>query len=302
MKNLKKPLDHKKDFLLFAQEEARFITFPGILKKVNLYDFQLDLLKKIKDTKFDLIVQSRQMGITNLLALYIAWLAIFENDKNIVILSHNKDSASNILSFVRNLLKSYSQKEFFEYENMITKDYKYEFRLKNGNTVRAISASVEAFRGRQTHILIVDNAAFIKNLSDLLKAATPSLFALEGHKLILASSPKKNSHFNNIVLNYEEDDDFKENNSLSLNYLPWNLHKNRDIEWFNSQCKILNYEKEKIDEELNCVVRTDEHEQKNKTISLRLTNKLLADIKTKIGDELSISDYIRGLIEKDLEL
>ena len=299
MENLKRHLEYKEDFLLFAQNEANFLT-PFGSKKIELYDFQVNLLETIKDTKFDLIVQSRQMGITNLLILYIAWVAIFNQDKEIAILSHNKTSSDRILACVRTVLNSYSYKEFFDYENMIAKDCKSELKLKNGNSVRSLSSSTDALRGRQIHILAVDNAAFIKNLSTLLETVAPVLFNLKDSKLILASTPKRNSHFNKMVLKYEEDESYKEDKTVSLNYLPWTLHHNRDKDWFDLRCKSLNYEKELIDEEFNCVVRTDEHEQKSKTISLRLTNKLLIDIKTKIGDELSISDYIRSLIEKDL--
>lgn len=299
MKNLKRHLEYKDDFLLFAQNEAKILTYLG-LQKVELYDFQINLLEAIKDTKFDLIVQSRQMGITNLLALYIAWVVIFDHDKEIAILSHNKAASDRVLVFVKTILASYSYKEFFDYENMITKESKSEIRLTNGNSVRSVSPSIDAFRGRQIHILVVDNAAFIKNLSTLLETVAPALFSLKDSKLILASTPKRNSHFNKMVLRYEDDESSKEDKTISLNYLPWTLHHNRDKDWFDHYCKSLNYEKEMIDEEFNCIVRADEYEQKSKTISLRLTNKLLNDIKTKIGDELSISDYIRGLIEKDL--
>lgn len=299
MENLKRHLEYKEDFLLFAQNEANFLT-PFGSKKIELYDFQVNLLEAIKDTKFDLIVQSRQMGITNLLILYIAWVAIFNQDKEIAILSHNKASSDRILACVRTILNSYSYKEFFDYENMIAKDCKSELKLTNGNSVRSIPPSADSFRGRQIHILAVDNAAFIKNLSTLLETVAPILFNLKDSKLILASTPKRNSHFNKMVLKYEEEESFKNDNTISLSYLPWTLHHNRDKDWFKHHCEAINYEKELIDEEFNCVVRADEHEQKSKTISLRLTNKLLIDIKTKIGDELSISDYIRGLIEKDL--
>jgi hypothetical protein len=301
MKNLKRHLEYKEDFLLFAKNEANILTPFGV-KKVELYDFQLDLLESIKDTFFDLIVQSRQMGVTNLLALYISWVAIFDHDKEIAILSHNKATSDRILAFVRTILNSYSCKEFFDYENMITKDCKSEFKLTNGNSVRSIPSSVSSFKGRQIDILVVDNAAYIKNLSTLMETVTPVIFALKDSKLIISSSPKKNSHFNKMVLHYEEDKSIKEDKKISLNYLSWNLHPNRDKEWFEKQCIILGLRQELINEELNCVVTSDEHEQKNKTISLRLTNKWLIDIKTKIGDELSISDYIRSLIEKDLNI
>jgi predicted DNA binding CopG/RHH family protein len=298
MENLKRHLEYKEDFLLFAKNEANILTPFGV-KKVELYNFQLDLLESIKDTGFDLIAHSRQMGVTNLLALYIAWVAIFDEDKRIGLMSSNRDAGSRLLERVVQILQNYSIKEYFDFDKEFTSSSKYKLQLKNGNLLGVLSPGPDSLRGMRIHKLIIDEAAYIKKLSEILKYST-MMFAIQGSKIILASSPKRNSHFNKMVLNYEEDKSIKEDKNISLNYLPWNLHPNRDKEWFEKQCIILGLRQELINEELNCVVTSDEHEQKNKTISLRLTNKWLIDIKTKIGDELSISDYIRGLIEKDL--
>jgi hypothetical protein len=65
----------------------------------------LDLLESIKDTDFDLIVKSTQMGVTNLLALYIAWLAIFDEDKSIGLMSSNRDAGSRLLEGAVQILK-----------------------------------------------------------------------------------------------------------------------------------------------------------------------------------------------------
>lgn len=300
MENLKRHLEYKEDFLLFAKNEANILTPFGV-KKVELYDFQLDLLESIKDTGFDLIVKSTQMGVTNLLALYIAWLAIFDEDKRIGLMSSNRDAGSRLLEGVVQILKNYSIKEYFDFDKEFTSSSKYKLQLKNGNSLGVLSPGPDSLRGMRIHKLIIDEAAYIKKLSEILKYST-TMFAIQESKIILASSPKRNSHFNKMVLNYEEDKSIKEDKNISLNYLPWNLHPNRDKEWFEKQCIILGLRQELINEELNCVVTSDEHEQKNKTISLRLTNKWLIDIKTKIGDELSISDYIRSLIEKDLNI
>jgi predicted DNA binding CopG/RHH family protein len=78
------------------------------------------------------------------------------------------------------------------------------------------------------------------------------------------------------------------------------LHPQRDEKWFSKMCETLNFKPNSIDQELNCIINYKEKSSKDKTISLRIPFDTLRSIKSKIGDELSISDYIRSLIDKDL--
>src|SRR6266496_4455202 len=53
----------------------------------DLYPFQEDTLDKFHDIRYLLILKSRQLGITTLVAAYSLWLSIFNTDKNILIIS-----------------------------------------------------------------------------------------------------------------------------------------------------------------------------------------------------------------------
>jgi predicted DNA binding CopG/RHH family protein len=300
MKNIKRHLEYKENFEMFAKNE--FYTFvPYGIEKVNPYKFQLELLEKIKDHQFNLIVQSRQIGLSSLLALYIAWYIMFNENKNVFIISNNSRVSQQILERVEDILRSYSLKDCFDFNKEIKKRTKSILELENSSRVFAKGPSVDAIKGHNIDLLVVDCAAFIKKLSEILRSAFTNI-SKNDSKIIISSAPQKNSQFNNLVLSYEEDEnEFKKNSHMSLTYLPWTIIKSRDEAWFKRMSMMLNNDREKIDEEFNCVVKSEEHNQKTKTISLRLTNKLLFDIKNKIGEEGSISDYIRSLIDKDLE-
>lgn len=301
MENIKRHLEYKENLEMFAKNEFyTFVSFLRGLEKVEPYKFQSELLNKIKDHQFNLIVQSRQIGISYLLALYIAWYIMFNEEKNVFIISNNIGVSQRTLEHVVDILRSYSLKDCFDFDKELKKRSKNVLELKNSSRVFAKGPSVDALRGHNIDLLVVDCAAFINKLKDILQGAFPSISSNDS-KIIISSTPQKNSHFNKMVLSYEDDkEEFKKNSHMSLTYLPWTVVKNRDEAWFKMMSLALNNDKEKIDEEFNCVVKSEEHEQKTKTISLRLTNKLLFDIKNKIGEEGSISDYIRNLIDKDL--
>lgn len=299
MENIKRHLEYKESFELFAMNE--FYTFtPFGFNKVEPYEFQLELIKEVQDHQFNLIVQSRQVGISTLLALYIAWYIMFNEEKNVFILSNHSSISQKTLDKVIHILKNYSLKDCFDFEQEVKKRSKGVLELKNYSRVFAKASTVDAVKSHVIDLLVIDCAAFINKLKDILQCAFPNISTNEP-KIIISSTPQKNSHFNKMVLSYEDDNQSKENSYINVTYLPWTILKNRDEAWLNRMSVALNNDQEKINEEFNCVVKSEEHDQKTKTISLRLTNKLLFDIKRKIEEEGSISDYVRNLILKDLE-
>ena len=67
----------------------------------NLYPFQEEVMKAFHDFDFNIILKSRQMGISTLVAAYSLWLMIFNKDKNILVISLKQDVAKEIITKVR---------------------------------------------------------------------------------------------------------------------------------------------------------------------------------------------------------
>lgn len=287
--SIKQYLIYKNDFLAFAKNQNFALTYKGV-GKLKLYKFQEDILKSIIDSKVDIIAHSRQMGISQIFALYIAWFVLFNYEKNVFIMSNDTQMAVHLLERVKFILRNYTVNGIFNFDSEIIKDNKKSFSLKNGCSVE-IASSENSFKGKQKHLCFIDNAAFIKNLESITNSVFCEMSAIKDTKLIIASCPYDDSYFNKLAIEWTE---------ANRQVIPWNLHPQRDEEWFNKMCKTLNFEINAMDQELNCIINYKEKSSKDKTISLRIPFDKFRAIKTKIGDELSISDYIRSLIEKDL--
>ena len=67
----------------------------------DLYQFQEQALQDFADYKFNIILKSRQMGISTLVAAYSLWLMIFNKDKNILLISLRQEDAKEVISKVR---------------------------------------------------------------------------------------------------------------------------------------------------------------------------------------------------------
>ena len=61
----------------------------------NLYPFQDKVLNLWKDNPYDIILKSRQLGISTLVAGYSLWLMLFHKDKNILCIATKQETASD---------------------------------------------------------------------------------------------------------------------------------------------------------------------------------------------------------------
>ena len=53
----------------------------------DTYDFQDECVRAYIDNRFNIIVKSRQLGLSTVSAIYAVWLAIFYRDKNILVIA-----------------------------------------------------------------------------------------------------------------------------------------------------------------------------------------------------------------------
>ena len=139
----------KREYLNCAQSPVHFmrkyckIQHPTRGKiKFDLYDFQENMLTDFKEHQYNIILKSRQLGISTLSAGYSLWMMLFHQDKNILVIAKDKDTAKNLVTKVRVM-----------YENIpswlktnVDEDNKLSLRFKNGSQIKALSASPESGR------------------------------------------------------------------------------------------------------------------------------------------------------------
>jgi len=118
----------------------------------NLYPFQENALQDMVDHNLNIILKSRQMGITTLTAAYSLWLMAFHTDKNILCISITQETAKEIVTKVRfanDNLPSWLKVPCIE-------DNRLSLRLKNGSQIKAVSSAGTAGRSSALSLLIVD--------------------------------------------------------------------------------------------------------------------------------------------------
>lgn len=208
--------------------------------KFDLYPFQEDSLLQFKDHDYNIILKSRQLGISTLTAGYSLWSMIFNEDFNCLVIAIKQDTAKNLVTKVRvmhDFLPSWLRPGVVE-------DNKLSLRLKNGSQVKAVSSSPDAGRSEALSLLVIDEAAFIDKVDDIWTSAQQTLAT--GGKAIVLSTPNGTGNFFHRTWMKAESNE----NKFNTIRLHWTVHPERHQEWRDEQDVILG--KDQAAQECDC--------------------------------------------------
>lgn len=207
------------------------------------YDFQDQLLKDFKKERFNVILKARQLGISTITAGHVAWLMLFHKDKNVLTMATKRDTATEIVKKVKMIIKSTPQR-MRDLLGDVEIDNKTSITLKNGSQVKATSTSGDAGRGEALSLLVVDEAAHVEGMEDLWTGLYSTLST--GGSCIALSTPNGvGNWFHKTCVDAQE-----EKNDFHLTNLPWQVHPDRDQEWFDNETK--NMSRRQVAQELEC--------------------------------------------------
>jgi len=193
----------------------------------DLYPFQEDTLKRYHEDRFLLILKSRQMGITTLVAAYSLWQMIFNSDKSILIISIKQEVSKEIITKVR-----FANDHLPSWLKVIaTEDNRLSLRLKNGSQIQATSSSTDAGRSKAVSLLVLDEAAFI-DCADEIWTSSFNTLSTGGSAIVLSTPSGVGNWFHKMWVDAE-----KGKNDFKILRLPWNLHPKRDKKWRDLQTK-----------------------------------------------------------------
>ena len=193
----------------------------------NLYPFQEKVLTLFQENPYSIVLKSRQLGISTLAAGYSLWLMLFHQDKNVLCIATKQETAKNMVTKVRFMYDSLPS--WLREKDKPAEDSKLTLRLNNGSQIKATAASSDAGRSEAVTLLIIDEAAFISNISEIWASAQQTLAT--GGGCIALSTPYGTGNWFHQTWTKSE---MGENSFLPIR-LPWQVHPERDQTWRDQQ-------------------------------------------------------------------
>ena len=230
-----------KDSKYFINTYAK-ITHPqhGLIP-FHVYDFQGSLLEDFEDHRFNVILKARQLGISTITAAYVAWLMLFHREKNVLVIATKFGTASNLVKKVKAIIKNLPK---WLSISTVEIDNRSSFVLSNGSQIKASSTSGDAGRSEALSLLVIDEAAHVEGLEELWMGLYPTLST--GGRCIALSTPNGVGNWFHKI--YSESQEGV--NDFHSTILKWDVHPDRDIDWFEKETR--NMSRREIAQELEC--------------------------------------------------
>ena len=193
----------------------------------NLYPFQEKTLSILDKNDRNIILKSRQLGISTLAAGKSLHKMLFNRDSNVLVIATKQDTAKNLVTkvkFMYDELPSWLKIGFVEKN-------KLALRLKNGSQIKAVSAASDAGRSEAISFLIVDECAFIEeNRIEEIWASSQQTLSTGGGAMVLSTPNGTGNFFHRMWVKAEEGE-----NGFTTIRLPWTVHPERNQEWRDQQ-------------------------------------------------------------------
>ena len=161
----------------------------------NLYPYQQSTLLNFMYYRFNIVLKFRQGGLTELACLYCLWLAMYFPNRNILILSIKDRVAKRVLKRIKFMYKSIPDHLKVPVANKKGDSIgtASELEFSNGSIIVSIPTTEDAGRSEPASLVVMDEAAIIKNAGKIWAAIFPTLST--GGSGILISTPYGQGNF-----------------------------------------------------------------------------------------------------------
>jgi hypothetical protein len=193
----------------------------------DLFPYQQECLEIFDGNRFTVVLKARQLGLSTLMSAYILWYLIFKKDKEIVVLSRNREEAAELVRKIKYAFQALPSWIVETLKLKIVLDNVHTLSLSTNSRVNATATTEDAGRGRAVSLFILDEAAFIEkstNMEELWKAVYAAVSA--GGSIIVNSTPLGVGWYYDLYQAATE----KRNQFVPIR-LPWSVHPERDDAW-----------------------------------------------------------------------
>ena len=216
----------------FDKTQEGFVPF-------KLFPRQKEIISAYEKNRFNLVTKPRQAGVSTTTAAYMAikvgW-ADEDNPEAVLIIANKQELAFEFLAKIKDFLSQLPRwvwgHEYYgnpknECKTIFLTDSKKEIKLPNGSRVKAVATSKDALRGFTPTFLIMDEAAYIDNGTEVFGAALTALGT--GGRATLISTPNGMD-----PLYYKTYDQARtKKNNFNIIEMKWyeDLRYNKDLRW-----------------------------------------------------------------------
>ena len=219
----------RKDPIYFMKTYLKITTLKYGQVPFSLFLFQEMLIQTFTRKRNSIILKPRQMGITTIVCAYVLWLCIFHSHKNVILISIKFSTAKGMLKKIKEMYRTMPD---FLKEPTTNGSTQTDvgtascIEFVNKSTITAVASSEEAARSEALSLLVMDEAAFIKQADGIWAAARPTL-STGGSSIILSTAFGMGNFFHSAWMSA-----CTKENLLYPVQLNWRMRPDYDDKWY----------------------------------------------------------------------
>lgn len=239
----------KKSLLHFAENHFYIVNVDEGRQKIKLRKYQKRILKSLKNNRFVVLLASRQIGKSSILTIYMLWIALFNDDQNILLVANKEVTAKEIFKRIKlayEMLPNYLKSPVVKYAET-------SMSLTNGSSISISTTTSDTGRGSSVSLLCLDELAFIDPgmLEAFWASVYPVISSSKKAKILAVSTPNGVGNlFHSLYTNaIKTGDDW---NGWKAERVDWWEIPDRDEEWKERTIRTMG-SREKFAQEFECV-------------------------------------------------
>jgi hypothetical protein len=154
---------------------------------------------------------------------------LFKEDFNVLVIATTQEVAKNLVTKVRVMHENLPS----WLKGTVEADNKLSLKFKNGSQIKAVSSATTGARSEALSLLIVDEAAFIRNIEEIWIASQATL-STGGGAIVLSTPNGVGNWFHQTWADADAGI-----NGFHTIKLHWTVHPERDQDWRNEQTQLL---------------------------------------------------------------
>ena len=212
------------DPVYFIREYIRIVSLDEGVIPFDMYDFQVDMVRKFDEDRFNIAKLPRQSGKSTIVTSYLLWYVLFNDNVNVAILANKAATAREMLG---RLQLSYENLPKWMQQGIVGWN-KGSLELENGSKILASSTSASAVRGMSFNIIFLDEFAFVPNhiAEQFFASVYPTISSGKSTKVIIISTPHGMNQFYKLWHDAE-----RNANNYVATEVHWSQVPGRDDKW-----------------------------------------------------------------------
>ena len=203
----------------FVEKYCKVKREDGSVGNIFLRDYQIEILDNFVNSRFNILMASRQVGKTISAAIFMLHKILFDNDKNIMIVANKGDTAVEIVDKIKSI---YSLLPFFLKPGIKTWNQK-SLTFENGCRIKTSARTKTPAIGFTIDVLYLDEFAHIPSniIEPYYTAAFPTTAAVQNSKIIITSTPNGMNLFHRLLTDAERPEGDPQKNNYKAMRVYW---------------------------------------------------------------------------------